>query len=150
MPIAAPSSVSSTMRTSSVVEPSGRPMIQSAPPGSTVPLSFGPSNVPPETRPMRRLPFGMAPIGCMPPTVEREGHQVGGMDFRHCPRLGLAVFRFSRFMPGPWAKGNRASRRRRRPGGRTSLTCRTHCPPDGMRATAFDFRRTHPRSQTHA
>ena len=38
MPIVAPSSVSSTSRTSSVVAPSGRRMIQSAPPGSTLPL----------------------------------------------------------------------------------------------------------------
>ena len=44
-------------------------MIQSAPPGSTVPRSRSPWNVPPATRPMRRLPFGVAPIACMPETA---------------------------------------------------------------------------------
>src|SRR5580692_1454843 len=75
MPIAAPSSVSSTSRTSSVVTPSARTTIQSAPPGSTLPRSFGPANVPPATRPMRRLPTGVAPIGCMPATSSVTVHR---------------------------------------------------------------------------
>src|SRR5712671_7188565 len=42
------------MRTSSTLDPSGRRTIQS-PPGSTVPLSFGPSNVPPDTGTITRF-----------------------------------------------------------------------------------------------
>src|SRR3954454_18270295 len=69
MPISALSSVSSTRRTSSVVDPSPRTMIQSAPPGSTVPRNRSPTNFPPDTRPIRRLPLGVAPIACMPATL---------------------------------------------------------------------------------
>src|SRR5439155_1059320 len=68
----APSSVSSVMRRSSSTTPSERLIVQSSPPGNTLPRSLSPSNEPPVIGNVTRVPWGPAPIFCVGAVFSRS------------------------------------------------------------------------------